>query len=221
MQDMITYSRNFAGNFLTLDYFSGVKHPVNETRLSQIFVMAKRIYNQTSLFGPLYAYLVVLSPPAEIKADISRIKKELNSICDISPRNLKSIAHITLTDKLTDEADLHETVGELVGHKQPFTVKLKGWNFFDHGHSITLYIDVETPDPVIKLATLLKSSSKSPHISLAKRISHDTFEKLRPYLEQMDYAAEWTCTEVTVLRKLMSEKQLGWKDAFKVPLAGQ
>lgn len=50
--------------------------------------MKKRIYNQTALFGELYAYLVVLSPPEKVKADIAKIKKELNHISDISKRNL-------------------------------------------------------------------------------------------------------------------------------------
>lgn len=48
----------------------------------------KRIYNQTSLFGPLYAYLVVLSPPENVKADVAKIKQELNSLADINDRNL-------------------------------------------------------------------------------------------------------------------------------------
>lgn len=180
--------------------------------------MAKRIYNQTSLFGPLYAYLVVLSPPAAIKAAISEIKKELNSIADINARNVRSIAHITLTDKLTDDADVTGTVELLLQNQKSFTVKLKGWNNFDHGHSVTVYLVVENPEPIVNLAGLLKSSSKSPHISLAKKIPHETFNKLLPYLEKMDYNAEWLCTEVTVLRKLMSEKHLGWKDSFNVPL---
>ena len=65
---------------------------------------------------------------------------------------------------------------------------------------------------------VLKSPSKSPHISLAKKISHNTFRELLPYLENLDYTAEWTCSEVTVLRKLMAEKHLGFRESFKVPL---
>jgi len=180
--------------------------------------MAKRIYNQVSLFGPLYAWLVVLSPPPQVKSAIADIKKQLNSIADISDRNVRSIAHITLTDKLTDEDNLQETVTMLVGLQDPFIIRLDGWGFFDHGHSVTVYLKVKDPEPIINLAKLLKSSSKSPHISLAKRISHDTFKKMRPYLNSFNYQAEWLCTDVTVLRKLMSEKHLGWKDSYTVQL---
>jgi 2'-5' RNA ligase len=182
--------------------------------------MAKRIYNQTSLFGPLYAFLVVLSPPAAIKARIARIKKELDAIAEIGDRNLNSIAHITLTDKLTDDADFADTVSSFIVSQPSFPVKLQGWGYFDHGHSITIYLNVVNPGPIIKLAELLKSSSKTPHISLAKKIPHETFEKLRPCLEELDFEEEWTCTGVTVLRKLMSEKHLGWKDSFRIPLTG-
>lgn len=180
--------------------------------------MAKRIYNQTSLFGPLYAWLVVLSPPPEIKAAIAKIKNDLHAICDITDRNVKSIAHITLTDKLTDEPELYGTVAEILQNEKPFTIKLNGWGYFDHGHSVTVYLKIENHQPIVNLSRLLKSSARSPHISLAKKISHNTFQKLKPYLDELDYSAEWLCTEVTVLRKLMSEKHLGWKDLFKIPL---
>lgn len=182
--------------------------------------MAKRIYNQTSLFGPLYAYLVVLSPPAAIKEAIARIKVEMNSIADILPRNVNSIAHITLTDKLTDEPELFNTVGELTAGHPPFMVTVDGWGVFDHGKNVTLYLRVLNPEPVNGLAELLKSSARTPHISLAKKISHETLDRLGPYLNDLDYTAQWECTEIVVLRKLMSEKHLGWKDSFRVPLKG-
>jgi 2'-5' RNA ligase len=180
--------------------------------------MKKRIYNQTSLFGPLYAYLVVISPPDHIKKEIVNIKKEMNAITDIKERNLNSIAHITLTEKLTDDTDLANTVSVLTGNQQSFHVALQGWGYFDHGHSITIYLKVLHPEKIIDMAGSLKSSARTPHISLAKKISHDTFEKLQPYLNTLNYSAQWVCTEVTVLRKLMSEKHLGFRESIKVPL---
>jgi len=180
--------------------------------------MKKRIYNQTALFGPLYAYLVVVSPPQAVKDAVALIKKDLNQIADISERNLHSIAHITLFDKLTDDADVAATVSHLIASHGPFTLKIKGWNVFDHGHSVTVYLDIENTTPLINLMASLKSPSKSPHISLAKKISHTTFRELLPYLENLDYTAEWTCSEVTVLRKLMTEKHLGFRESFKIPL---
>jgi 2'-5' RNA ligase len=182
--------------------------------------MAKRIYNQTSLFGPLYAYLVVLSPPPPIKAAIAKIKQELHSIADITERNLHSIAHITLVDKLTDDVDFPETIASLVQAQKPFMIQLKGWGYFDHRHSVTVYIDVENPENIVNLMQLVSSPSKSPHISLAKKIPHQTFEKLKPHLEQLNFEQEWLCTQIVVLRKLMSEKHLGFKDAIPVPLKG-
>jgi 2'-5' RNA ligase len=179
--------------------------------------MKKRIYNQTALFGPLYAYLVVLSPPESVKAEIAKIKMALNQIVDINERNLHSIAHITIIDRLTDDADFAETISGLLNSIRPFTIKVKGWNFFDHGHSVTVYLSIENSEPIIELMRLAKSSSKAPHISLAKKISHETFNQLRPYLENLSYSAEWICNEVNVLRKLMSEKHLGFKESIKIP----
>lgn len=180
--------------------------------------MKKRIYNQTALFGPLYAYLVVLSPPQPVKDAVAKIKRELHAIAGIGERNLHSIAHITLFDKLTDDDDLANYVAELIAGTKPFTIKIHGWGFFDHGHSVTVFLKIENPEPVIELAEALKSAARSPHISLAKKIPHETFEKLVPYLDSMNYTAEWQCNEVNVLRKLMSEKHLGFKESITIGL---
>ena len=181
-------------------------------------VMKKRIYNQTSLFGPLYAYLVVLSPPDAVKGDIAKIKAGLNTIADIGKRNLHSIAHITLVDKLTDDVLFPETIEEFIDDRQAFTITIGGWDYFDHGHSVTVYLKVLDPEPVIGLMEAVKSTARSPHISLAKKVSHETFNKLKSYLNNLNYSAQWICTEVIVLKKLMSEKNLGFKDKIVIPL---
>ena len=180
--------------------------------------MKKRIYNQTSLFGPLYAYLVVLSPPDAVKGDIAKIKAGLNTIADIGKRNLHSIAHITLVDKLTDDVLFPETIEEFIDDRQAFTITIGGWDYFDHGHSVTVYLKVLDPEPVIGLMEAVKSTARSPHISLAKKVSHETFNKLKSYLNNLNYSAQWICTEVIVLKKLMSEKNLGFKDKIVIPL---
>lgn len=179
---------------------------------------AKRIYNQTALFGPLYAYLVVLSPPQKVIDDIAAIKHQMNIIADITERNLHSKAHITLTDKLTDDAGFAETVEALIGLQHSFTITANGWDVFDHGHSVTVYLKLETPEPIVQLAQKLKSKATTPHISLAKKLSYQAYEKLLPWLAKLQYTATWQCNEVLVLRKLMSEKHLGFKESFGISL---
>ncbi|MCW4467655.1 2'-5' RNA ligase family protein [Flavobacterium sp. MFBS3-15] len=176
----------------------------------------KRIYNQESLFGPLYAYLVVISPPDEVKADVARLKKELDQVAGIGERNLHSIAHITLTEKLTDDEAFPQAVSHLLGKCHPFPVTIDGWGHFDHGHSVTVYLTVADPEPITEMAGLLRSNAKSPHIALAKKISHDTFQKLLPFLDGMDYRAAWTCSGIVVLGKLMSEKHLGFNRPYPI-----
>ncbi|QRY55467.1 2'-5' RNA ligase family protein [Sphingobacterium siyangense] len=182
--------------------------------------MKKRIYNQTSLFGPAYAYLIVLSPPSEIRNSIVCIKQDLDALGDIGGKNRHSIPHITLRDKLTDDESLPYTIKELLkrnGNK-PFLIKVNGWGYFDHQHSVTIYLKIENPEPIVDLMAALRSSSRTPHISLAKRISYTTFDTMRPYLDKLEYSAEWLCSEIVVLRKLMSKKELGFKDKYPIPL---
>lgn len=179
----------------------------------------RRIYNQTSLFGPLWAYLVVISPPQSVKKEIARIKKDLNSIQNIGERNLHSIAHITLTEKLTDDESFPFMIKELLTDKASFEININGWDYFDHGSSITVYLKVQYPDPVIELMSAVKARSKTPHLTLVKKIPHTTFEKLIPHLGRLDYSRNWICTEVNVLKKKMSEKHLGFRESFKIPLS--
>jgi hypothetical protein len=179
--------------------------------------MKKRIYNQTSLFGPTYAYLVVLSPPSQISNSIISIKQELDALGDIGDKNRHSIPHITLTDKLTDDEYLPDTVKEFLAGNKPFLIMVSGWGYFDHQHSVTVYLKIENPEPIVELMVALKSPSRTPHISLAKRISYTTFDTIRPYLDKLEYSAEWLCTEAAVLRKLMSKKDLGFKDRYFIP----
>ena len=182
------------------------------------FIKMKRIYNQQALFGPLYAYLVVLSPPQQIIADMARFKKEMDAIAGIGELNLHSKAHITLTDKLTDDAHFQETIAQLLNGQKKFQIKVSGHGFFDHRPKKTIFVNVEDREPIANLMQLLKIKSGFPHMSLAKKITPDKFEKLRQWLADFDYSAEWECTEVLVLRKLMSEKHLGFRESFKIAL---
>lgn len=183
-----------------------------------ITIMKKRIYNQTSLFGPLYAYLVVLSPPDTVKDAIAKVKIGLNAITAIGDHNLHSIAHITLVDKLTDDVLFPETIDEFINGRKSFIIRIGGWDYFDHGHSVTVYLKVLDPEPIIGLMEAVKSTARSPHISLAKKISYESFDKIKPYMENLNYSAQWICNEVIVLKKLMSEKHLGFKDKIIIPL---
>ena len=87
--------------------------------------MKKRIYNQISLSGPLYAYLAVLSPQESVRSQIASLKKELDAIAAIGERNLQSIGHITLIDSLTDDSDLQNTVAKMLHPAAPFLIRLK------------------------------------------------------------------------------------------------
>ena len=178
----------------------------------------KRIYNQEALFGPLYAYLVVLSPPQNVIAEIAKFKQEMVKLADIGENNLHSKAHITLTDKLTDDADFPETIRKLLRGQRQFDIKISGHGFFDHRPKKTIFMNVEAHEPIVELMRLLKMKSGFPHVGLAKKLSNAEFEKLRPWLSDFNYSAAWTCTEVLVLRKLMSEKHLGFRESFSIPL---
>ena len=181
--------------------------------------MKKRIYNQISLFGPLYAYLAVLSPPEPARSQIASLKKELDAIAAIGERNLQSIGHITLVDSLTDDSDFQNTVAKMLHPAEPFLIRLKNANTFNHGNYSTLYLEIENPQPIASLMESLKSPSKTPHLSLAKRLPNDKAAILKNYLQHKCYEATWLCAEVKILRKRMSEKHLGFRESFTIPFS--
>ena len=61
-----------------------------------------------------------------------------------------------------------------------------GWDYFDHGHSVTLFLKIANPKPIKELMMAVKSAARSPYISLAKKIPYTTFEQLIPYLQNLD-----------------------------------
>jgi 2'-5' RNA ligase len=181
--------------------------------------MAKRIYNQQALFGELYAYLVVISPPENVKLQIAQFKQQMNEIADIGERNLHSIGHITLTDKLIDDPGFAGTIAALLQRQKQFEVRISGIDFFNHGaNKKTIYLKVEDPQPVINLMECVKAKSRSPHLSLAKNISAPAFEKLQPFIAAFNFTASWPCTEVVVLKKLMTQKHLGFRERIVIDL---
>lgn len=145
------------------------------------------------------------------------MKSEINKITAINERNLSSIAHLTLTEHLTDDTDYPQTILKLIKGTKPFSIKIKGWDFFDHGHSITIYLKIQNPEPIVSLMKNLKSPNRAPHISIAKRVPHQNLSFAESYLDEVNYSAEWECNEIIVLRKLMSEKHLGFKESFSIP----
>lgn len=180
--------------------------------------MAKHIYNQTALFGELYAYLVVISPPDLVLKHIAAFKREMDAIARIGDKNLHSIGHITLTDRLTDDDTFQETIADLLKCQKKFMTKLSGIGHFDHKSRHTVFIKVENPGPIANLMQLVKSPSKTPHLSLAKKIQPQTFDALQPYLGKINFETEWLCEEVLVLRKLMKEKEKGFREQFRIAL---
>lgn len=182
--------------------------------------MKKRVSkNQTSLFGPQYAYLVVISPPDEVINEIKIIKQQLNSISDISNSNLFSIPHITLTDHRTDDIYLPETIEKFIEGEKSFPIQVQGWGIFQHGKDrVTIYLKILNPEPILNLIKKVKSKLNLPHLTLAKDISNSTYEKLIPYLNELKFSRSWNCDKVTILKKLMAEKHLGFKEKVEIPL---
>lgn len=167
---------------------------------------------------PEYTYLVVVSPPDEIRAVVSKIKQDMDIIAPIGERNLNSIPHITLTGRLTNQPELIETVRYFVSGMPPFPINVTGIDILDLGAAKTIYLKVEANEHFDKLADALHTKAIVPCITLAKNIDAETANKLQPELSQHSYETEWLCTEITILRKRISDTEKGWREKFTISL---
>jgi hypothetical protein len=177
--------------------------------------MAKRIYNQTALFGPLYAYLAVISPPADIISELKYIKGKLPGL---NRRSLQSTPHITLFERLTDDRNLADTVHQLLVNRPSFDIRLSGFTAFEHSKYSSIVLPVEDPMPITQINGILKENNKTPFLTFAKWLSTEECSLYMDLLAEIDFAAMWRCSEILVLRKLMSEKHLGFREKITIKL---
>lgn len=180
--------------------------------------MAKRIYNQTALFGPLYAYLLVISPPRELELRLQQIKLSLHERFPLGKSNMQSKPHITLFERLTDETALAETVKVILSKEQTFTVNVEEFVLFEHQRYSSIVLTVTPPEPILRLHQRLKTGQKAPFLTFAKWLRPEQAMIYMEYLNTLDFQASWTCSGLLLLRKLMSEKHLGFREKTVITL---
>ncbi|MGV3631564.1 MAG: 2'-5' RNA ligase family protein [Bacteroidota bacterium] len=168
---------------------------------------------QLSLFEKpnLVEYLFLVSPPDQIQQDILQIKGKIHSRIPLSPKNLKSKAHISLVEfpqMNRTEMQIVEKSGKLFKNMQPFELRLEGFGFFHHGRDKrTVYLQVKDSGPIRHVYTSLveelklKNEKFTPHLTVAKSIRTTDLEKIEDDLLNYDYSAEFICGKITLLKK--------------------
>jgi 2'-5' RNA ligase len=166
-------------------------------------------------------YLMILSPPEDIKKQVSKYKLASANVIGRF-KGLHSIAHITITCQLRCKPFIAETVIKLMEQKlqgmHPVELHIKGFSFFKHGQTgMTIYAVVEPNQLNINWFKLLKKEMNIkvrnfvPHITIVKNIPVEDFNKLWPYFEKSNYPETFKVNSLTILHRDTFAEYVEWR----------
>lgn len=176
-------------------------------------------------------YLLLLSPPDDVKEIIERYKKLAGMLVGKYP-GMNGAALIPVkTDLEFKQPELTEpmllTLKDKVSQVQPVQLALNGFGYFDHGDTKTIYAAIgandQTSDWFIKLQLLINGKPKSitPHITILRNIPNNMFEKLWPKFANSQLQHIFNIDALTILRKSSLHRSAPFKTFARFPFKGK
>lgn len=103
----------------------------------------------------------------------------------------------------------------LLADSKKFPVSMKGFAFFDHGKTKTIYVSIENPEPSRNIfhSLFVKNPQIEPHITIAKSIPNHQFDKAWALFENRAYEKSFICDKVTVLKRSLESDEKWQKEA--------
>ncbi len=157
----------------------------------------------------IYEYLLVISPPEIVRKEVNRVKEEFNKIYNHMPA-IKSQPQITLINFLSsdvEEEGLLLKMSEATKGHYPFDVQLYNFNSF----GTTIFIDIKETAPIINLLRSLKLTANlprsrsffswRPHMTVAKGLKQDTFNKAMSIFKNKSFDASFFADRVVLLKR--------------------
>lgn len=155
-------------------------------------------------------YMMLISPPAEIRETVRKLKLSSAKVIGEYPGK-HSIAHITVAGQgrqmpvmMKEKLEYYQK--KLLRIKASY-IAIKGFHYFLHGSaSATIYARlVLSPELTGWFASIRKVFGHSqqfvPHITIVKDIPLTDFKKLWPYFEHRAFNAYFLADRLTVLSR--------------------
>ena len=179
-------------------------------------------------------YLMVISPPATIKKEISRYKQaSVNMIGHFG--GMHSTAHITITYQtyqtrckpyLIQPAVL--MMEKRLSSVPPVELHINGFDFFDHGKTAkTIYAVVERnvkTDNWFKLLKMemgIKVKNFVPHITIVRNVPLASFNKLWSNFENREFKQTFIASSLTILHRETFAEYSNWKEYKELSFANK
>lgn len=168
-----------------------------------------------SALKTFYEYFFLISTDESTRKIVQLNKSRVNELIDLPKENLRSIPHLSLfklvINRGTDDLIIRKAATALK-HTARFTVAIDGSEVYVHGNvARSLVLKIKDPQPIITLNKSLmsefnlRSGRFSPHITIARSIPINEFNKLSGSLSQFNYKGEFVCNKITVLRKVIDK----------------
>jgi len=164
----------------------------------------------TAQESPLYDYLVVINPDAQLIGEVrmfkERIARELGIFTSRYSRAHISLFRSVFPEKFQD--DCIYLLEEVARQQSGFTIYTSKFGHFDHGNvKRTIYVNIANPKPVVELRKRilqlfeLKPNDYKPHITVARAISTTEFDKVYPQFDHQLFVRSFSCRGFALLRK--------------------
>jgi len=166
-------------------------------------------------------YLMIISPPPDLKKEISRYKRaSVNLIGHFE--GMHSTAHITITHQMRCKPFLAQPAIQQMEKRlstiPPIELCLNGFSFFNHGQTAkTIYAVVERTAQtenwfkLLRIQMGIKVKNFVPHVTIARNIPVTSFNKLWPNFEHRKFNETFTAGGLTILHRDTFAEQCEWR----------
>jgi 2'-5' RNA ligase len=161
-------------------------------------------------------FFFTITPSPPIQVFVSNLKKQVRNVIGHGFQSEFSKAHISLfqyneyhTDDILYDADW------LLPALLPLDIYVNGLGVFKHGTNRTIYLQIEYKTPIADLAKALGGKSITPHITIARNLMAEDFDKAWEHLHRVSYCNHFRCNSVTVLKREHNR----WNRYLELPLS--
>lgn len=162
-----------------------------------------------------FEYFFLIQPDQKTDKEVRSYKMTLNDAIALSKENLWSVPHLSLfkwqVNGVNDNYIIEKT-SKALKNVPGFKVKLGGVDIYTHGPSKrSLVLKVDNPDPIRAVNRSLvnefhfQEHAIQPHITIARSIPVNEFNKLGYRFNQFNYKGEFYCNKISILKKRIGE----------------
>ena len=171
-------------------------------------------------------YLIILSPSEDICQQVEKYKQQAADIIGHYD-SMHSKAHISIKPMPRRKPYMAEP--ELAGLKAnikllpPVTLVIDGFDFFNHGEEYrTVYAKIQSSAFTMQWFKALKKSLNIkdylvPHITVARNIHKDDFDKLWPHLRKIKWVQDFEVNKLTILQREALNTFAHWEVLMEIP----